>query len=199
MKRGQDPIGDWECFLDMRSWEAHFDDPLFIRYLNFLASLPGEADYQKTEAGSCSFYDRRKLMADGTVLLSSTAFSNDVPILERNFNTADVSFIGYPSADASFFTFSAFVILNASENPDASWQLIRTMFEIDEMTGWYGTLPGKSVLKTTFEENMDELRNDRILYRFEGGEYYAQEKSNAAPRPVLWLWNNRNRGSALRP
>ena len=101
----------------LRDGQACFDDPLYLRYLAFLATLPeegqeyfdrgvntmqsiiaGETDQLIVEAGEENLYWNGKIkLIQGYNIHSIDSIID----LCRTFNTTDISFIGYPAESGS--------------------------------------------------------------------------------------------------
>ena len=155
--------GAYMEFVDREAGTCSFDDPVFLRYLNYVNTLPS---YE--EAASKSLY--ASLDGDGqaearlagkirvTVGGNSGAL-NDTSTIRRlitQFGTKDWTLIGYPTpvkragAGISVGTQTAVVVTSFCEDPALAWDLVRRSFT---GKGGQGGIPA---LLSTFDEFLEK-------------------------------------------
>ena len=166
-------------FFDRERGICSFDDPLYLRWLDFLLSLPAnEAELKKT-----SEFERIAEKEDGEkyeyywggkVALSRISVRRYSAILSPTFEfgSRDWSFIGFPTADGRIGTETVcetvFVIMNWAEEAVAAWDLICSVVSDGNTTqdGNYGNhmrwmMP---ILKSQLDEDISY--SDDYVYTF---------------------------------
>lgn len=169
---GQNGYG---AFFDRESGICSFDDPLYLRWLNFLLALPAnETELKKSsEFESKSTAERYEYYWRGQVALSSFTIMDYDSILEPTFQfgTRDWTFAGYPSESgipgAEIESREAvFAIMNWAEEKDEAWELIRSV--VSEPTGWEHHRFGLSVLKSNIRKELDRAEDYVYSFTFDG-------------------------------
>jgi len=127
---------------------ASFDDPLYLRYLHFLASLPetgqkymnhgkdnsamvlaGEigADQLQVESAGENLYWNGKIKLEQEYHLNAV---HGILKLFRTFNTTDLTCIGYPREDGSGVSLSfdyTYSIPSTCKDPALAWELLENI------------------------------------------------------------------------
>ncbi len=156
-------------FVDRETGTCSFDDPEFVRWLNFVKSLPTKEEYAaRSPFVSMDAEELAKVRMDGKIRASSTgtATVGRLHKLLMEFGTKDWTLIGYPApvkragagtpVTASF----ALMISSACESPELAWDLIRRCFTAE---GEQGGIPA---LKTSFDKEAE------LLYERQFEDYY---------------------------
>lgn len=160
-------------FVDLENNVCNFEDPTFIKYLNYLATLPTydgggyyEVDYdsdnryeayQSGKVALCdvSYYDLYEIQGDGVY-----------------FNTDDVVRIGYPVSEngesGTHVGGYAYLILSTSERSAEAWTFLSDLITREQSKISYHD--GFSVLKSKIREEAKEMEESgaRSLYGFDG-------------------------------
>ena len=129
----------WDTF----TAQANFDDPLYVRYLEFLKSLPSDAPELITRETAYDpefdmtvdvTEDPDRIYRDGDVLLYHTSTASPMGYLElmQKFGaeTADeLTFIGYPTNDAGGMKLAntgecVYMIPSKSEHTAEAWEFV---------------------------------------------------------------------------
>jgi len=133
----------------LRDGQACFDDPLYLRYLAFLATLPeegqeyfdrgvntmqsiiaGETDQLIVEAGEENLYWNGKIKLYSAGHRSHNYFRNMNTLLRfcKELATTDVTLIGYPSTETSgievILSGDAYCIPSTCREPAMAWEFI---------------------------------------------------------------------------
>ena len=147
-------------FINRKDGTCSFDSPEFIRYLNFLKTLPTWAEYKSNsplygldaEELSKSYIDGRIKTAE----IYSLYEINQIRRLMMFFGTKNWTMIGYPvpvervGAGTSVSTQNVVVITSTCDYPDNAWDFVRRCFT---STNGQGGIPSlKSVLDSMVEE-----------------------------------------------
>ena len=149
------PAG-YSMFVDFESGTASFDSELFVRYLEYAASLPETyEDYSEIFSGY-----RREALLSGKVSLDNAIDIIDTEPwlqLKANFPDGGHTIIGYPSDNAasSYATCdSAYVITSFADNPDEMWEVLKGIYPFDPGDVYYLGAGGLPSLKPIYDEIM---------------------------------------------
>ncbi|MCR4905109.1 MAG: extracellular solute-binding protein, partial [Clostridiales bacterium] len=169
--RGKYPIPTVdEQFIDRDAGTCSFDSPLYVRYLEFLASLPEEKEVRRLLP---SMNPQRYYLEGKVALVRESADDSGPLYFESVFNDPDYVIVGYPSEDplhrALLSAEHTFVIMKTSAHPDLSWEFIRTAFRSPNEQEWmFGV--GKSSLKSIYDEEAQSMR-DHLMLHFSSGRW----------------------------
>ncbi|MBQ4349936.1 MAG: extracellular solute-binding protein [Clostridia bacterium] len=168
----------YSAFFDRNTETCSFDSPTFVRYLNFLCSLPATYDELKAQSpfDDASAEEKYAYYYNNKVALRNWDYY-DISQLTANasaFGTEDYTALGYPDSMDYAFTIStdwSFLIGSEAGNPDAAWKIIRAVFEPKKTvdTGrsfWSGEIPA---LKSVFELSVQQNLNEIYFTYFSGG------------------------------
>ncbi len=156
-------------FVDREAGTCSFDGPEFVRWLNFVKSLPTREEYAaRSSYGSMNAEELAKLRLDGKIRAASTgtATVGRLRQLLLEFGTKDWTLIGYPApvkragAGTPVTAEFALMISSACESPELAWDLIRRCFTAE---GEQGGIPA---LKTSFDKAAE------LLYEKQFEDYY---------------------------
>ena len=185
--------GAYMEFIDREAGTCSFDDPVFIRYLNYVNTLP---TYE--EANSRSLYasldgdGQAEARISGKIRVTvggNSGMFNDTNVIRKlitQFGTKDWTLIGYPApvkragAGISVGTQTAVVITSFCEDPALAWDLVRRSFT---SSGFQGGIPA---LLSTFDEFLEKGDGWSNLswYDTQFEDLYAYHGINGMSRPL---------------
>ncbi|MCR5681987.1 MAG: extracellular solute-binding protein [Clostridiales bacterium] len=168
----------FSAFLDRSAGTCSFDSPTFVRYLNFLRSLPATWDELRAQSPYDDLpsaekyeyaYNNRLALANRTYI-NMGFLTSDISV----FGTDAYTRIGYPDSAGYAFcptTDWTYMIAAGAEKPDTAWKIIRAFFEPTRAadTGrviWSGGLP---VLKNLFDVAVQQTLDQTYFLYFSGG------------------------------
>lgn len=164
-------------FCDTKNGVCDFDSDLFVRYIEFLKTLPTEAEYSaKSEYGSVSLTERYPYYRDGIVPLRKYSLGEGMLAPRYFFGTEDYRMIGFPTAGdtgAVFATRMAFVITSSAENPEICWEFIKS-FMHNDYSMWISD-PGMTAMKEEYKKLIESERGDIRVY--EDGVWVSNAKA----------------------
>ena len=172
----------YASFIDMAAGTCSFDGGTFARYLDFIASLPSQAEYRAHSPYGLAEMDpadRFPYYRDGKIALASKSLRGlDVFVsLEALFGTKDWVLIGRPS-DAGYgvpITPSAVYAVTAEEDrAEAAWEVLEALMTpsrserilIDMIPAFVSTL----------EPSLEELENSAFYVQYGGGGMSSRGK-----------------------
>ena len=171
MLLGPDGYG---VFVDLEKGEAHFDSPLFLRWLNFYASLPKDTDEWMKVSPTGQLYAKRDWAsvydwAYQDRILLQWAGINDLKVYwcESLFGTKDWVYLGHPAEGHSGIDCRAencVVMTRWCAERETAWDVIHTLIADGD------SLFQLPTLKTVFERNLereDPYNRQTIVY-FDG-------------------------------
>lgn len=164
----------YSSFIDSETNTCSFDSPLFIKYLEYVKTLPEEIDYENRPD---DYYETRYLKYhNGEIALSRESISDlaDYPMLAGVFGTEDYVMIGspvdseddYPSQFSDMYTI---MVTSDCEYPAEAWDLITDIIapEFDDNRGRY--FHGLPILKTMFDRQAEEYLSYEYEIWYSGG------------------------------
>ena len=182
--------GAYMEFIDREAGTCSFDDPVFIRYLNYVNSLPS---YE--EAASRSLYagldgdGRAEARLAGKIRVSAVidlSGPDQVRSLIKLYGTKDWTLIGYPTpvnrpgAGIVAETWQAVVIPSFCRDPELAWDLVRRSFTKSSVLNGIPSLV--SVLDEFLEKGDGFSKVSWYDTQFE--DLYAYHGINGASRPL---------------
>jgi len=186
--------GAYMEFIDRKAGTCSFDDPVFLRYLNYVNTLPS---YE--EAASKSLYagldgdGQAEARISGKIRVTvggNSGALNDTSRLRRlitQFGTKDWILIGYPApvkrpgAGISAGTQTAVVITSFCEDPELAWDLVRRSFT---GKGGQGGIPALLSTFDEFLEGGDSWTGGLSWYDTQFEDLYAHHGYNGMERPL---------------
>lgn len=165
------------AFIDSETNTAHFNSPEFIKYLEYIATLPKEIDYSSRPD---DYYQSRYLRYhNGEIALAYESIydpGNWIE-LETTFNTKDFTVIGYPTSKegelgSKLYADQAYIISSSTEYPEEAWDFIKYLSvpEYDEDYGefknMYGSLP---ILKSMYDKMIEKFYTYEFEFYYSGG------------------------------
>jgi len=170
---GQNGYG---AFFDREKGTCSFDDPLYLRWLDFLLSLPkDEAELKKSsEFERMENEEKYEIYWNGKVALSSLTISDFSSVLSPTFTfgTREWSFVGYPSDGGGPGTTVeselVFAVMSWAEEPDESWEFIRSVVSEEDGISHIRFL-GMSILKSNLRKELDIADKNVYSFYFQGG------------------------------
>ncbi|MBQ5355984.1 MAG: hypothetical protein IIU08_08955 [Clostridia bacterium] len=175
----------YAAFIDRKSASASFDSPEFLRWLNFLASLPkaGKTGDSNTpdlvglrQDTAEYYYTGRVALETGHLELPDQA----VELMEAEFGTKDWTIVGFPAEgrNGAYVQCEAAILMTDFCTEEAlAWDVIRTL-----VTGFDVFLP---IAKQTYEERAAECieRGDHMMLELthDAGGWGRTTKRRSAP------------------
>ncbi len=159
--------GGYACFLSEDGKTASFDSDLFIRYLNYIASLPTREEYDAhppIEGLNADVSERYQLYHEGKIALKQKVLTEPASFLgmELDFCTKDWRLIGQPTngdCGTAISADSVYLITAAdSERAELAWEALETLFEPDAISGAQ-SIPG-------LVSEFDKVVREYYLYDF---------------------------------
>ena len=183
----------YAAFVDRESGICSFDGPLFLRWLDFLLSLPAdEAELKRSSAfEQVSDEEKYEYYWNGQVALRPVTIRayNSVLAPTFVFGTRDWTFTGYPSEDGIPGTtvecHSVFAVMNWAEEADEAWEYIRSVVSDGDASGNFGHLRilGMPILKTQMTQTL--AKADDYVYRFSfDGSWGRSSRNNYDHEPT---------------
>ena len=171
MLLGQDVAGQFIHFEDMT---CSFDDPIFIRWLNYLASLPKTYEQLKAispldDAPSVeryAFYHQNRVALSTVYFWNLQFFTN----LKASFGTDDYTFLGFADGKKNPIRIDlerTYVMGAGAEQPELVCELIESFF-ITDPSG-VNRIHGIPSLKSVFHMMAEEYEKTDIITYFSGG------------------------------
>lgn len=151
-------------FIDLDGMTCSFDSELFLRYLEYIMSLPTDEEYRKLpNIGEARYSDINAMYRDGTFRLcgmgigSTEVFKAIIQVM----GDSDFRLLGHPTASGDCGSFSArygFMMTSFAEDPDICFELIaRFMTVTSDISTWKQSV-GIPSLKSSFDAETDALR-----------------------------------------
>ncbi len=161
------------AFIDAEAGTCDFTDPVFIRYLTFLKSLPATAkEARNLPQNPLSGLDREEQYQfywTGGIALKNKWFHslNEFLSLEIEFGTKDIVLIGQPTSyGKQAITISDVCIMTSfCENGEIAWDVIRMLIDQNDFP-----MNGLPVLKSDLEKKAREYYNTDFIFYFDGWE-----------------------------
>ena len=163
-------------FVDREAGTCSFDSPVFLRWLNFLASLPKDWDELtvKSPLESRPSAERYELYYNGKVALEHRDYFKPNWMVDDAavFGTDAFTRIGYPDAAESRMKLDfdwTYAILKGAENPDGAWEFMKLFFK-EERTGDPPMIrfPEIPSLKSVYDELTADYENLIFIHYFSG-------------------------------
>ncbi|MCR4905257.1 MAG: hypothetical protein K6A33_04185 [Clostridiales bacterium] len=145
-----------------------FDSPEFVRLLEFIASLPKNAqELERTAAVPMA--ERDDYYYHGKIALSYFSISDQDALkrLEAQYGTKDWVMIGFPCADGNgsvLGTRSCFMMTSFCRDTALGWELLRSL-----LTDFEPSLSNFSSLKTVYDRQSVSVADRRHVYYFGKG------------------------------
>ena len=173
--RGDLPLLDagdgYMIFIDREQGTCSFDSPEFVRYLEFVKTLP--TSDERNVRSPFADMDAEALALprmEGKIRTTEARFLTSADKIRRlmmPYSTKDWTMIGYPSpvkragAGTPVTTQYALVISSSCPDPDLAWDLVRRCFSSE------GSQGGIPALKSTFDGMID------AWYQWQFDDYYV--------------------------
>ena len=172
--------------VDAEKGECNFDDPEFLKLLEFCDQFEPEKydeDEMIYETSDSDYYSGAAFKNDKVLLTDFSIYdtSSIVETVNGTFGGEDVCYVGYPSSSGDgtiMTTFTEFSILKTSEDKDLCWEFIKENFkeetDEDEESGKYSYSFGLPALKKNFERELDKCMSKPYYINEDGKkEEYA--------------------------
>lgn len=172
---GQNGYG---MFVDTETNTCNFESADFIKYLEYLSTLPESREQANSAVASSVDYSEQYLLYhSGKIALKNVGYYgvNDWVGREAEFNTPDVVHIGYPTADGTSngaqVDMTPYMITSFCEYPDEAWDFIESLVAPEETysSRVMGGRSGFPILKTQFMQACEEEYDSLFEIYFDGG------------------------------
>ena len=164
-------------FIDRGAGTCSFDSPEFVRFLNWLKTLPKDrAEMQKRypEIMNADQSERIRFYQEGKIALYARWIVDisDLFTLDAQWGTPDWLPIGSPVPEGRVgIDISPLNVITATRycaEPELAWAFIRSVFESISGTIRGGTLP---VMKSSFDAQAEQMmKTERAVYYDGSGE-----------------------------
>lgn len=174
--------GSYAAFVDEEAGTCSFDGEDFVRWLEFLVSLPKSyEELRKTSTlAQTDWEEQYGLYHQGKVALKETGIHDigDFIRLETDFGTKDYKMIGFPAKEGSSGTWlraqDAYAVTTWCENPDAAWEVVKAFCD-GSLDQWLNGIPS---LKSRFEEQVEEYYTYEFEFYFDGSASWGTMDPN---------------------
>lgn len=174
---GQNGYG---MFIDTETNTCDFENEAFIKYLEYIQTLPETYEQATAETENLDYSERYILYHSGKIALADEYYYgiNDWVGTEAVFNTSDVVRIGYPTADGTTsgaeVEIAPYIITSFCEYPDEAWDFIKSIIKPDESSSirYYGS--GLPILKDEFMKECENEYNSLFEIYFSGGMSWGE-------------------------
>lgn len=181
----------------IRDGEAHFDDGLYVRYLEHLASLPKEPlelmDYSASILGQVIAGEITPDQADNMTQAESDGtnlyYENRIKLLNpqiargltdlrglfdtmKYFDSEDITFIGYPTNGESgttvYYSGDTYSIQSSCEYPELAWEFIESAILAGSSTPDVDTLSFRfTTLKNVYMQYLESMRGYKFFESYD--------------------------------
>ena len=182
---------DMADYVDWGSGTVRFDNPEFIRLLNFANSFPSEFDWENYDYSREDSTEDR--LAQGKQMLVQTSAYSIEDIFYNNyaqFMGGKITYIGYPTAHGtgnmiSFAGDSGYAISSKSPYKEAAWQFLRGLFTRAYQEENVYSLPSRL---DVFDKRAEEAST--VQYQMNGeGKYLLDDDGEKIPVVRTTVWN----------
>ena len=165
--------GGYGAFIDEEAGTCDFENPDFVKYLEFVKSLPASwEEYQaKTASGQMDWDDVYRLYHEGKIALKDVNFYDlgEFLNLEMAFGTKDYTMIGFPKSGEGdtgsvFSTSNAYVMTKYAEDPETAWDVMKFLLDPSSAEHYDGIPP----VKSAFEEMCGEYYTYKFEFYYDG-------------------------------
>ncbi|MBQ4354769.1 MAG: extracellular solute-binding protein [Clostridia bacterium] len=166
--------GGYGAFIDMKTGEAHFDSEDFIRYLEFLASLPADIDYDALPDDYRETRYERRLNGKAALETKDIREVYDWLQMQVLFGTEDYTLIGYPVSAEGFGSFAqpgdTYIITSYADYPAEAWEFVKSiaMPAYDENRGRFMGVYSFPILKSLYDKVTEECFSYQYRFRLDG-------------------------------
>ncbi len=176
------------AFADEEAGSCSFDSDLFIRYLNYIASLPTQQEYEAhppLEDLNADRSERYRLYHEGKIVLKQKWMHDLVGFLgaELDYGTKDWRLIGMPSSGdcgTAINAESVYVITAADkERADLAWEALEALMTPPEWRAGQG-IPA---LVSEFEKEVRDYYTYDFAFTYSGGASWGT-KNPDRPREL---------------
>lgn len=156
-------------FIDFESKTCSFDSDLFLRYLEYIMSLPTEEEYKKIpNIGEAEHEDILAMYRDGTFRLCGMGIGSTeiFKTVRQVMGDSDFCIMGNPAIAGDCGNFSAnygFMITSFAKDPDICFDLTaRFMNVTSDLLTWKQSV-GIPALKSLFDAETYALQNHTVI------------------------------------
>ena len=176
-------------FIDRKNGTCDFENAEFIRLLEYLSSLPDEAEGADTGSPVSRYSAEDYLLYhNGQIVLKETVYYGPGDWLEEEifFNTKDVVRAGYPtdgSSNGAVLNLPLYVTTPFCEAPETAWSFIESILTWDRLIeeDFFSFSLGRSgfpVLKSVLREKCRNFEGYQFDFAYNGvisKRYYTEE------------------------
>ena len=181
---------DMADFVDWNSGKVSFDNPEFIKLLQFAYSFPTEFDWENYDWSSEESTENR--LAQGRQMLVQTSAYSIDDIFYNNYTQflgGKVTYIGYPTAHGTgnmiSFSDAGYAMSSKCPYKDAAWQFLRGFLTKDYQTDNVYSLPSRL-------DVFDERAEDACTVQYqknEEGQFLLDDDGEKIPVVRSTMWN----------
>ena len=181
---------DMADFVDWHTGKVSFDNPEFIKLLEFANSFPTEFDWENYDWSREESTENR--LAQGKQMLVQTSAYSIDDIFYNNYTQflgGKVTYIGYPTAHGTgnmvSFSDSGYAMSSKSPYKDACWQFLRTFLTKDYQTDNVYSMPSRL---DVFDKRAEDATT--IQYqKNEEGQFLLDDDGEKIPVVRSTIWN----------
>ena len=181
---------DMADFVDWNSGKVNFDNPEFIKLLQFANSFPDEFDWENYDWSKEESTENR--LAQGKQMLVQTSAYSIDDIFYNNYTQflgGKVTYIGYPTAHGTgnmiSFSDSGYAMSSKTPYKDACWQFLRCFLTKDYQTSNVYSLPSRL---DVFDERAEEASTVQYQ-KNEEGQFLLDDDGEKIPIVRSTIWN----------
>ena len=182
---------DMADYVDWGSGKVSFDNPEFIRLLEFANSFPSEFDWENYDWSQEESVEDR--LAQGKQMLVQTSAYSVEDIFYNNYTQflgGKITYIGYPTAHGtgnmiSFAGDSGYAMSSKTPYKDAAWEFLRGFFTKDYQTENVYALPSRL---DVFDARAEEACTVQYQ-KNEEGQFLLDDDGEKIPIARTTIWN----------
>lgn len=163
----------YNTFIDWEKGKCSFDSDTFIRFLEYIKTLP-------TEAATKNHEDLITATRNGEIVAVDTAYLDVTGFVMNKiyFGEDNVTYVGKPTEEGkngvTLSTYAnLYTILADSEHPDECWEFIRDLvLDVNTLTE-EGDFVGLPMLRSTLEDMKEYYKDTIFTVYYTGGMSYG--------------------------
>lgn len=181
-------------FVDYKNGKCHFDDPEFVKMLEFTKQFPKEDEDVSEDMSREEWekYSREMELAyrnDKILIFDWDIYDvHEYNTLKDGHFGEDISLVGYPSEDgnggAVIDGINNMMIMNDSPVKDECWKFIKGFFQKQETEHGYSYSYGLPALVSDFDKVMDESMEKWYYTDDDGTKVYVDNERNIGGKDI---------------
>jgi len=181
-------------FVDYKNGKCHFDDPEFVKMLEFTKQFPKDDEDVSEDMSREEWekYSREMELAyrnDKVLIFDWDIYDvHEYNTLKDGHFGEDISLVGYPSEDgnggAVIDGINSMMIMNDSPVKDECWKFIKGFFQKQETEHGYSYSYGLPALVSDFEKVMDESMEKWYYTEDDGTKVYVDNEINIGGKDI---------------